>query len=1120
MRSKEKVFIYSSSLSDQGEEDAECKTIFRLYGINENQENVCLLVDDFEPFVYLELPEINNSVKIWYQKKNVMRFFQEFKKYIRGGIYEFTPPVRYEIEYKKKLYKYNINPDTQKPYLYPFIKLYFTSRRDIRKLYYYCNNKRRNIIIKTIANHPLNINIHQSEADELLQFFSSRNLPRNGWAEFRGNELVGEEKKTICDKEYKVSYKDIKRHEEQLNLSNPKILSFDIEVYSSDPSRMPDFKKDEDEIFQISCVIMNYTDNIVNSRKVLLTLGNPDPVITGEDVTILEYANEKELLMGFVDLTKKIKPHIITGYNILGFDVQYMLERSKLPRNRVSQEFRSIGFTRHFLSTEKYLSWSSTAFSNQEFKYIDSEGIVFIDLYPIVQREYKLDNYKLKTISTYFLGQSKDPLTAKDIFDSYKLGVLDDSKSRLATESMAICGKYCVQDSFLVMKLFLHLQIWNGMCEMSKICNVSLFSIFYKGQQIKVFSQVFKYCHDNNIVVDKDNYLQSKDPSSAEETYSGAYVFEPKPGVYSMVVPFDFASLYPTTIIAYNIDYSTFVENDNTSVKDEDCYVMDWEEHSGCEHDPVVIEMKRIDSEIEECKQEVEKKQSLQKKTADPFRKTQFKLQITEIKSKIKHFKKERTKQSKKQSKKHICKKMKYRFIKSHKGVIPTIMKNLLDARKNTRKIIYSNNEKIKIMSDPNAINKLKSQNDVLNKRQLAYKVSANSMYGAMGVKKGYIPFIEGAKCITYMGSQNIKKVARIITEKYGGELIYGDTDSNYIHFPNMNNPTQLWDYSEKVAAEISSEFMKPMKLEFEEVIYRRFMILSKKRYMYQSTNRDGDKDDKVGKKGVLLARRDNCKFIRNIYEETIYMIFNRQKYEDVIYFLTQKINDMFSKSLPIEEFVITKSIKNTDSETMPDAINGSGEEWDSWEKSRMIMDITGKPSNKIQLGSYKVSSYPTAREDIEFALKEKNARNRKEFYIKCLPAHVQLSERVKDRGIMCSAGSRIEYVLIDVNNERIDKLKQCEKIEYYEYAKKHCSVVKIGFLDYLKLLINPLDEVLNVIFPNSPRFVQDFTKNHYKARLQKYKQMIELRRKMGPLITFEPDELHSLHTVLYLVYL
>ncbi len=76
---------------------------------------------------------------------------------------------------------------------------------------------------------------------------------------------------------------------------------------------------------------------------------------------------------------------------------------------------------------------------------------------PIIQRDYKLNNYKLKTVSDMFVGETKDPLTAKDIFKCYKIG-MKDVNDEVSQNAMSIVGKYCVQDSVLVYKLFYNLQ--------------------------------------------------------------------------------------------------------------------------------------------------------------------------------------------------------------------------------------------------------------------------------------------------------------------------------------------------------------------------------------------------------------------------------------------------------------------------------------------------------------------------------------------------------------------------------------------------------------------------------------------------------------------------------------
>ena len=77
---------------------------------------------------------------------------------------------------------------------------------------------------------------------------------------------------------------------------------------------------------------------------------------------------------------------------------------------------------------------------------MDAEGRLFVDLLPLIKRDYKFSNYKLKTVSEFFLGDSKDPLTPQGIFKCYRIGVSDSPE---AAKAMGIVGKYCVQDSAL-----------------------------------------------------------------------------------------------------------------------------------------------------------------------------------------------------------------------------------------------------------------------------------------------------------------------------------------------------------------------------------------------------------------------------------------------------------------------------------------------------------------------------------------------------------------------------------------------------------------------------------------------------------------------------------------------
>ena len=1055
-------FIYQWHIDEKEEE----VTAIRIYGIDEENNNVCLRVNNFTPFVYLELPD---NIK-WNESK--AQIVSNKLDTLLGD----KRPIIKSLVMRKKLYGAHIDSKGN-PKLFPYLFCSFSTKNDITQLGY---KIRRPFPISGVG--LVKLKIHEQSADPILQLTCTRNIPSAGWITFSGKRVKDEEKITLCHHEFNVRYKNLSRLERNV-VAHPKIMGFDIEVNSTNPSAMPKAENPGDKVFQISCV-MSREGSDEDYTKYLLSLGDPDQEVTGEDVIIQRFETESALLEGFVELIRTENPNIISGYNILGFDIPYMIERSKY--NMCICSFDLQGFHKFAHAKEKTIKWSSSAYGTQEFQFLDAEGRLYIDLLPLVKRDFKMDNYKLKTISTYFLGATKDPLSVKGIFKCYRIGIKkneNEEYSPKARRAMGVVGKYCVQDSVLVVKLMNKLQTWVGLCEMAKTCNVGIFTLYTAGQQIKVYSQVYQYCMYNNITVEQDAYITGED-----ERYVGAHVFDPIPGVYDRVLPFDFASLYPTTIIAYNIDYSTWVTDEN--IPDDDCHVMEWEDHVHCIHDPKVIRKGQLTALIDKEKEKMKDLRTKRDKTNDILRKKEFKDEIDKLILGTKPYIEERSNLVKSKPKFSMCAKRYYRFLKEPKGVLPTILQNLLDARKNTRTEIKQHKKKIeelqKHSGNEEEINNLKGLINVLDKRQLSYKISANSMYGAMGVRKGYLPFMPGAMCTTYMGRVSIELVAKVIPEKFKGELVYGDTDSNYIHFPHLKTAEESWDYAEYVADEVSKLFPPPMKLEFEEVIYWRFFILTKKRYMYKSCGRDGIVDEKIGKKGVLLARRDNSMFIRKIYEQLIMKIFNREDMDSVTYFILEEINKLCSNSFNYTDFTVTKKVGSTDNMAIKPFVDEKG---------------VGN-SNKVKIGEYTAPILSTEPDKKEHQFKLKNASTPKEYYIKCLPAQVQLAERMKRRGQRVDSGSRLEYVITE-NGGHLGK--QYDKVESSEYFALHRDVLRLDFMYYLKLFTNPGDQVLNVAYKNSPGFQKDFVLEQYKYRTKvRTKLLNELKSLFTPKLVCE----------------
>lgn len=198
---------------------------------------------------------------------------------------------------------------------------------------------------------------------------------------------------------------------------------------------------------------------------------------------------------------------------------------------------------------------------------------------------------------------------------------------------------------------------------------------------------------------------------------------------------------------------------------------------------------------------------------------------------------------------------------KVRKGLLSTILEELLTARKRAKKDLA-------VETDP-------FKQAVLNGRQLALKISANSVYGITGATVGKLPCLAIASSTTSYGRQMIEKTKEVVEKHYttangyshNAEVIYGDTDSVMVKF----GPKELekaMELGQKAAAHVSAEFPKPIKLEFEKV-YFPYLLINKKRYagLYWS---GPNKFDKMDSKGIETVRRDNCRLVQSVIETVL----------------------------------------------------------------------------------------------------------------------------------------------------------------------------------------------------------------------------------------------------------
>lgn len=202
--------------------------------------------------------------------------------------------------------------------------------------------------------------------------------------------------------------------------------------------------------------------------------------------------------------------------------------------------------------------------------------------------------------------------------------------------------------------------------------------------------------------------------------------------------------------------------------------------------------------------------------------------------------------------------------VKQRKGLLAQILQELLTARKQAKR-------ELAIETDP-------FKKAVLNGRQLALKISANSVYGLTGATTGKLPCLAIASSTTSFGRQMIEKTKEEVENKYNiangyahdAQVIYGDTDSVMVKF-GPKDLAETMKLGEEAADYVSSKFIKPIKLEFEKV-YFPYLLINKKRYagLYWT---NPVKYDKMDTKGIETVRRDNCLLVQTVIEKVLRMI-------------------------------------------------------------------------------------------------------------------------------------------------------------------------------------------------------------------------------------------------------
>ena len=724
--------------------------IIRGYGVTSEGNSICIHINGFEPYYYFKIPQDWDNKKFNIFKNNILQLVDKNQA---NGL------IKAEIVNKKEFYGFTNNGlfnyglfvfKNQSCY-YSFLKIM----------------KQKKIEIKTkdwVETLDFSNKLYETKVSSLLRFFHVQNIDPSGWLKInKGTYTINNPSMTRAQIDITLNYKNVIKIEKN-DIAKIIVASFDIECCSEDGT-FPKFDRKNDPVIQIGTTVYFFGDNDCKYQYIA-TLHKCDPI---EGAEVECFNSEKDLILGWAKFIQRLDPDVITGYNIWGFDWEYVFKRAESGNGGLVKPYHEMLYKtlqrlkpNYANSTKPQLTiqdLSSSALGVNILKYIDIEGVVQIDLLKVVQRDYKLDSYKLDNVAKQFMKQQKVDLSPQELFKNFRNGSSDKIKE---------IAVYCIMDCKLVNDLINKLQVITNNLGMSNVCVVPFSYLFLRGQGIKIFSLVAKFCNEENFLI-KDLSPDDIDKNS----YEGAIVFVPTPGVYfEPVVVMDYNSLYPSSMIAENISHDSILGYKEYKLKPK---------IKNNENDEYELIKDTIDEKYNNLNgyHYIDIEYDIFQGLDDDKKKVGYK----------------------------VCK-----FAEADNGdksVLPRILRKLLKARKDTRKIMeyytYELNNGTSVEGIPDekddiielfnvingkiiinkcdVINSRKTNNDfqisVLDGLQLAYKVTCNSLYGQVGATTSPICYKELAACTTATGRRMVITARDLTLTKFvGAKLTYGDSVS------------------------------------------------------------------------------------------------------------------------------------------------------------------------------------------------------------------------------------------------------------------------------------------------------------------------------------------------------
>ena len=875
-------------------QDTEDEHLISIFGKTKEGKSVCVTTS-FTPYFFVKLPKKTSQM-------DIRNLYTKIDKLCPECL------VSYDIVQSKDVWGFQNNEK------FIFMQLNFKNLAARRMV----NGRLK----RTLPDEAVKYKVYESNLDPVLRLMHRTNIQSTGWMD-SGDMCVRSHLARVNIDLFCNDWKTLKPVD--IPETAPFVVaSVDIECNSS-TGKFPDADVKGDACFQIAVSLTHFGSDVPYD-KTCFCYKKTDSELDG--CIIKSYKTEREMLMAFKDYLMEKDIDIITGWNIFGFDLEYIMKRAVM--TGCDQTFYEMSKMKNHSCELVYKKLSSSALGDNDLKILPMPGRFIFDLFHEVKKGYKLDSYKLDNVSKLYLGDNKIDMPPKEMFARF----VEEDPVKLRE-----VAEYCIKDTLLPHRLLSKLSILVNLLEMAKATWVPLCYLVERGQQIKVFSLLTKKAREMGFMVPTISWGQY-----SAEGYEGATVLEAQKGAYyTPITALDFEGLYPSIMMAHNLCYSSMV----------------------------------MDSKYE----------NIPGVTYETF-----------------GF---------------------YKFAQDVPSLLPSILLELKQFRKQAKKDMAQSTGALK---------------EMYNGKQLAYKVSMNSVYGFTGAAKGMLPCVQIASTVTLKGRSMIDETKAYVEKNFPGSKVrYGDTDSVMVEFDVGNRTGKeaieySWEIGERAAEECTKLFKAPNNLELEKV-YCPYFLYSKKRYAAKlwTKGKDGNMNmDYIDVKGLQLVRRDNTPHMREVCKELLDVVLESSDTGPPKELALQRAIELIEGDVPNEKLILSQGLS------------------DSYKSKGFSVSINSPDIKDIN------------------------------------QAHVQVVRKMRERqpGSEPQSGDRVPYILIDTGDP---KAKAFEKSEDPKYAKDNNLKVDYNYY-FINKFLNPVCDLIEPLFedPKEEIFGELLTRVKPKRRPKK----------------------------------